>query len=331
MSVATMLLCAWWAASQGSYQDAEDAILISTGIRINDDTIRLVTNCIGKAVFEEDCRKVDSLFEKYDAGILDFSQRKGVLYIEADGAALNTRHKNNDGSSWRENKLGIVFSSDNIRCWRGKGGERRHEILKREYVSYVGSVDIFKRHLFACAYRNGYGSYEKTVIISDGAAWIAHMSEELFPDALRILDLFHLKENVYSYAKCRFNQNESKYKPWAEEICDALEDGKWEEVLKSLSPEETYPNCVNLYHYIYENRNSINYPDYKANGYFVGSGAIESANKIVLQERLKRSGMRWEPQFAQYLLTLKSKQESGLWERDVSSFIRSNCNLLTKK
>lgn len=318
MSVDLMLRCAYWAQNQGSYQEAEEALYEASHLSVNDDTIRLVTNHIGKLIFEEDCKKVEDLFQKYDTGRLEYGKaRKGVLYIETDGAALNTRHKDEDGSTWRENKLGVVFSSDNIHFWKDKDGKKQHRILKREYVSYVGNADIFKRHLYACAYRNGYGSYKETVILSDGASWIAGMAEELFPDAQRILDLFHLKENVYTYAKCKFNLNEEKYRLWAEEVCEKLELGKWEEVLANLSPEEKYPNCVNLYHYIQENRNCINYPEYEAKGYFIGSGAIESGHKIVLQKRLKQAGMRWEPETAQYLLTLKSKRESGLWEKDV--------------
>lgn len=323
MSIDLMLRCAYWAQNQGSYQDAEEALREASGLSINDDTIRLVTNCIGKLVFEEECRTAEALFQNYDAGHLGYSAPKdGVMYIEVDGAALNTRHKDDNGSTWRENKLGVVFTTDNIHFWKNKTGERQHQIQKREYVSYIGGIAIFRKHLFACAYRNGYGSYKETVILSDGASWIANMAEELFSDAQRILDLFHLKENVYSYAKCRFHLNEDKYKPWADDICQKLEDGKWAEVLSLLSPEEKYTNCVNLHHYITENKESINYPEYKAKGYFIGSGAIESGNKIVLQERLKRAGMRWEPETAQYLLTLKAKRESGLWEKEVVRFIR---------
>lgn len=317
-----MLRCAYWAQNQSSYQDAEDALYEASHILVNDDTIRLVTNFIGREVFREDCARVDAVFEQYDAGKLEFpASRKGVLYIEADGAALNTRHKDADGSTWRENKLGIVFSTDNIYSWTNKKGERVRQIRSRDYVSYIGEAQEFKRHLFATAVRNGYGSYKETVLISDGASWIAHMADELFPDAQRILDLFHLKENVYDYAKAKFQMNESKYIPWAKKTCDELEEGHWEKVLAQLNPDEKYGNCVNLYHYINENRNAINYPEYKAKGYFVGSGAVESSNKTVLQKRMKQAGMRWEPETAQYLLTLRSKQESGRWQSDVVDFI----------
>jgi hypothetical protein len=67
------------------------------------------------------------------------------------------------------------------------------------------------------------------------------------------------------------------------------------------------------------NRSKVDYPEYKKSGFFVGSGAIESANKTILQRRLKQSGMRWSVKGAQFVLTLRAKFESALWEKDVRS------------
>jgi len=54
----------------------------------------------------------------------------------------------------------------------------------------------------------------------------------------------------------------------------------------------------------------------------VNKGAVESRNKIVLQDRLKQAGMRWEPETAQYVLSLKVKSKSELWEKEVVKLIR---------
>jgi hypothetical protein len=123
---------------------------------------------------------------------------------------------------------------------------------------------------------------------------------------------------VYTYAKHIFNQNEQKYVPWAESVIDKIEKGKAREVLELLPLEESLPSGVcNLRTYISNNLGNINYPEYKQKGYFVGSGAIESANKVVVQRRLKQAGMRWSVSGAQSLLTLRAKVESHLWDRDV--------------
>jgi hypothetical protein len=321
MTVATMLKAAYWAQNQCSYQMAEEIIADILKIYINDDTIRAITNYVGGIVFHNDCKKADEAYALLLSGKLPYPQEKpGTLYIETDGAALNTRHKNEDNSTWRENKLGVVFSSDNIRRWTDKHGDKQHRIQKREYVSYLGSCNEFKKHLLSCAIKNGYGSYKKTVIISDGATWIRNIREEIFPDALQILDYYHLCENVHAFSKHLHNMDEEKYKPWADDICKTLKKSQWKKVLKEILPyKDKKPGAcpINLYGYIENNQNSIDYASYIKSGYFIGSGAVESGNKIILQRRLKQAGMRWNTKSAQALLTLVSKEESGLWALDV--------------
>lgn len=313
-----MLDIAYWAVKMDSYQETEDFYLRSHNIQISDDRIREVVNYTGKIVFDEDCLLAQNCRGRYDAcGIGASYKKKGILYLQTDGAALNTRIRDENNSTWRENKLGLAFSSDNIRYWKNGKGEPQHRILKREYATLIGAAQDFKYHFLALALRNGYGSYDKTVILSDGAAWIRNMKEELFPDAQQILDLFHLKENTYGFAKEIFKNEESRYAPWAKAVCEQLEDGKWQEVLKKLEPYKDRPakqGSVNLYTYISHNKDNIDYPAYKEAGLFVGSGAIESGNKTVLQNRLKLPGMRWNVRTAQYVLSLKAKLESGLWD-----------------
>jgi hypothetical protein len=320
MTPEVMINVAIWAQSQCSYQEAEDAMFRAHQLRISDDTIREVTNYIGNIVFREDCRKADEDFDKLNSGKLRFpnQKKKGILYVETDGAALNTRSKDENGSSWRENKLGIVFSSDNIYTWTNKKGEKQRQINKREYISYIGSVTEFKKHLFSCALKNGYGKYAKTILISDGATWIRNMREELFPDAQQILDYYHLCENVNTYAKQLFGTETSQYSTWANEICALLKDSKWNEVLEELKHRKKPPSCpIDLVGYINNNISNIDYARYIDEGYFIGSGAIESGNKSVLHQRLKQAGMRWNTQTAQYLLTLRTKYKSGLWTQEV--------------
>ena len=327
-----MLKIAFWAQNQLSYQRAEEAIYEIMKIKVNDDTVRAVTDFVGKIVFERDCRNADESISMLNNGSLSFPKdRDGVLYIQTDGAALNTRSQDKNGSTWRENKLGEVFSSKNIRYWNDHKGKLQHQILEKEYISYIGSASEFKKHLFALALRNGYGHYKETVILSDGAAWIRNMAEELFPDAQHILDYFHLCENVNTFAKHLFKMDESRYKPWAKDICGRLKNGDFRYVLNELETFDRVPNNspINLFGYITNNINNIDYASYEKKGYFIGSGAIESGNKLILQDRLKRAGMRWNPETAQSILTLKSKAESKIWLNDVEIPFLSHCFYLS--
>ena len=277
---------AFWGQNQSSYKSASEVIMKVYIVEISSDMVRTITDCVGKIVFNEDVKEATRVYE----GMSDIrypKNKKGVLYIQTDGASVNTRTKNAEGSTWRENKLGMSFSSDNIRKWTSKKGEPASKILKKEYTSYVGSASEFKKHLFSCALRNGYGEYEETVILGDGATWIKKIGEELFPDAIQILDLFHLSENTYSYAKAIFKNDESKYKPWVDDIINKLKNGEKHDVLKILKKlkKRKIPNgTVNLYIYLLNNFDKIDYKLYAEKGYYVGSGAIESGNKVVLQQ-----------------------------------------------
>jgi hypothetical protein len=266
---------------------------------------------------------------------IDFPKNlDGVLYIQTDGAALNTRLQDEAGSTWRENKLGEVFSSSGIHYWIGKNGKRQHRIIKKEYVSYIGSVTEFRKHLLACALRGGYGRFKETVAISDGATWIRNVVEEIFPDAQQILEYYHLCENVHTYAKHIFNMDEARYIPWAKEVCDKLRNSEYRQVIKEIENYQKVSSggySVNLLGYITNNIKNIDYKEYEKKGYFIGSGAIESGNKIILQDRLKRAGMRWNITTAQSILSLKSKVESDLWVSDVEGPFLRHCFDLTNR
>jgi hypothetical protein len=86
-------------------------------------------------------------------------------------------------------------------------------------------------------------------------------------------------------------------------------------------------NSNSLLTYIDNHSHMIDYAKYIKLGFFIGSEAIESGNKIVLQERLKRTGQRWNVETAQNLLTLRAKKVSNLWVKDVVKFIHNiyNC------
>jgi hypothetical protein len=318
MTARMMLEAAFWAQNQGSYERAQQ-ILKRHNIEVNDDIIRNIVNHIGSYIFQIDCQIAEKNYEKLLKSQINFNYNiNGVLYIETDGAALNTTIKSDDDTTWRENKLGIVFTSDNIRYWTDKHGNRQHEIKKREYTSFLGSVDYFKILLFSSALRNGYGKYKETVILSDGATWIRNMVKELYPDSQQILDFFHLCENIHNYSKLYFKKNNNLAKKWAEKICQLFKESKIEEAISIIYKLQTKYNIKpNLHKYISNNLDNIDYAKYIKKGFFIGSGAIESANKLVMQSRMKRPGQRWHPTSAQNMLTLRAKQESGLWQEEV--------------
>ena len=318
-----MLDIARRAVNASSYEELQQTYALDWHIEISDDQIRRVTNYIGQMVYENDCVRRDIAIQHLQwlntTPIRSNPVNNHVLYIEMDGAMFNTRKQENN-STWKENKLGLVFSSKDLKTYRTKKGEEIRRIGKREYVSYAGPADTFQEFLYSAAFRNGLEEHGKIVIISDGARWIKNFKDIYCKglDVVHILDYSHMKENVYKFANAHIRGKNAKG-IWAEKLCDLIKNGKTQEAIAMASKykDRKQPGIPNIYTYLENNKDCINYPEYVAAGYFIGSGAIESGHKSTMQERMKLPGMRWDLTSAQYVLSAKMKYDSGRWESEV--------------
>ena len=335
-TVDVALRIARYGATSTSYKEAAKRLDEAFGYKLSDNQVREITDYIGDIILADDVQwKIDRL-GSYDYKSTRIAKRGRrpkdgfVLYCEVDGAMFNTRKSKEEAevlqkagkSNWMENKLGIVFRSDELRD-TGEKDEDGHPIMRlgrREYIGTTQGVDEFRERLVSLMLKNGLMDASDVVLLSDGAPWIRRTKEQYFPNATQILDLFHLKENAMKFAQFLFGNDESKYYPWWKAACKLLEEGRWRDLLKQpevagyKSEKDTPRGVPNLYQYIWNNRDIIDYPTYKAKGYFIGSGAIESGHKTVLQERIKLAGMRWYQENAEKLLALRAKLRSGLWE-----------------
>lgn len=305
------------------FKNAEEVLLKLRGIEISASQIKILSEEVGEELFEIQMEEANNSYASPEItapAVLEKDKSNTILYILADGSAVNTRVQDEGGSTWKEMKLGLTFLDKDII-------KRKNDsaiITKKEYVTYLGSVNEFKKALFDSAARAGYGKVKKVVVIGDGAHWIWNMCKELFPDAECILDFFHMTENVYDYAKELFSNNEKKYTKWAETVIYYIKTEQFKKALKKITGSplvvDKASKAVNLEGYIKNNMDKMNYLEYKRKGYYVGSGMVESGNKIVVQKRMKQAGMRWGIDGAQYMAVLRAKHESKKWN-DVEKVI----------
>ena len=312
VSIKAMIEIAFWGQNQPSFKRAKEIVKRVYNIDISYVTVMNITKFIGKIVYDYNYNNALKVWNNRANINITCITKKGTLYIQVDGAAVNTRVEDENGSTWKENKLGIVFSEYDLYKRKDKANQIKH----KEYVAYVGSVETFRILLFAKAVELEYWKYENIVFISDGATWLRNMISELFPEAIQILDKFHLIENIYDYGKFIFNEDMKKVERFKNKIigyCYSREYKLIEKELKKYKDIKVPSTVCNLPVYINNNKDKIDYSTYEHNGWFVGSGAIESSNKIIVQQRLKQAGMRWSVEGANYLIALRCYQESGHW------------------
>jgi hypothetical protein len=331
-----MLKIAKCAVEQKSFQQASNVLLEYNKIKIDPVTIMKVTNHIGEIVYNKEFSIANLVYSNLTNGHLKLPDKtnNNTLYIQIDGAMVNIRRKNNEnilkeekGSSWHENKLALLYTSDDVvlrsREQINNEYKDKHRIENKIYASYIGDVLEFRKLVLYTALEHGYGSYKYTVLLSDGAAWIRNLKEYLFPDAQQILDFYHLSEKVWNFSKIFYNKNEKKYAPFAHSICKMLEESKISDVQKIIKKMEVQAankneiKDINLYNYISNNVDNIDYKNYLKKGFIIGSGAIESANKSVMQFRLKQPGMRWTLESARRMVMLRAIYKSNQWYEKV--------------
>ncbi len=313
VSIRAMIEIAFWGQNQPSFKRAKEIIKRVHNIDISYVTVMNITKFIGKVVYDYNYDKALNIWNNRANIDINCTNKKGTLYIQADGAAVNTRIEDENGSTWRENKLGILFSEKDLYKRKNKA----NQIIHKEYVAFVGNVETFRILIFAKAVELEYWKYENIVFISDGATWLRNMISELFPEAIQILDKFHLIENIYDYGKFIFQNDMKKVERFKDKIigyCYSREYKLIEKELKKYKDIEIPPTVCNLPVYLRNNKDKIDYSTYERNGWPLGSGAIESSNKTVVQQRLKQAGIRWSVDGANYLITLRCYQESGHWD-----------------
>ena len=68
--------------------------------------------------------------------------------------------------------------------------------------------------------------------------------------------------------------------------------------------------------YFGNNLHRMEYPEYQAEGWQIGSGVVESACKTVVGQRLKGAGMRWGEAGAHALCHVRAlyRSEKGQWD-----------------
>ena len=308
------------AVMASSYNRAAKTIRERYGFTISSDTVRLVTNHVGQMVFDDDTARAELALQQHNA---KFDRRtihkseNDILYLEMDGAHVNTRVKV-DGSSWTECKIAIAFLSEDLHEWVSKEGELKRSITKKRLIGYVGNCHVFKKYVLCMMERYDYKRRNTIVVISDGADWIHKIILELFPNAIHILDLCHVKEHIGDYGKGIIEDKDEASK-WIDECISLVVSADLEGVENMLAPYKNKAvNGTNLLNYITGHWECMNYPLYKEKGYFLGSGASESANKYTMQNRMKLQGMRWTRTSAQLMLSLKAKLESDSWDEVVS-------------
>ncbi len=194
-------------------------------------------------------------------------------------------------------------------------------IIASQYMAYLGDKNPFAGVWTNCWMLTEVPNLkDRLVLINDGAVWIHNWCKDMYPDAVHVLDYYHACEHLHEFVGLAFKDTEAG-KNWAQEQKDKLLESKTAEVIGAITAikcptKQAKENQTNLLNYYKDNFLRMDYSRYRKIGCgIIGSGAIESAHKAIIQKRLKQSGQRWSCKGAQNVLNLRVINGSGRWNK----------------
>lgn len=272
------------------------------GITVSKDLLEKLTGMVGQFWLERDDELTRLSFR--DKIIPLAGMECDCCCVLADGTMIHT-----DGE-WHEVRVGTISS------WLGG-------IARKSSIARFAEVEDFGAELWSKACQYGYRSAEVKAFISDGSHWIRGIAEMHFPDAVHILDWYHLAEHISQCAEEVFGEGTQESKQWAGCLRQIMKEGKVGQALQEAEklPGRS-PNKRQAKHelitYLVNNRDRVNYPYYRSLGLPIGSGEVEADCKVLVQARCKQSGMRWTKDGAEQVLRVRCGLRDGsfdqLWE-----------------
>jgi hypothetical protein len=161
----------------------------------------------------------------------------------------------------------------------------------------------------------------KTLIcLMDGQSSLWERQAIHLPDAIPILDIFHVSEKLWDAAYCFHKQNSAEADEFVEHYFRLLLNGKVAVVIRSLRGKLRGLNATNrrklegVIRYYGNNQNLMKYDEYLKKGYPIASGVIEGGCRHLVKDRMECTGMRWHVDGAQAMLNTRSAYINGEWD-----------------
>jgi hypothetical protein len=287
-------------------------------VSLSEPTARRKTEEAGAAYVEVQTAQVEAIAQEEGAG----PDGPSVQQMSVDGAMVPLLHH-----AWGEVKtmvLGVIGPPVHEK------GEWHVHATQLSYFSRMTDHETFSRLATVETHRRGTARAGTVVAVNDGAPWEQEVVDDHRPDAVRILDWGHGAEHVSEVGRAVFGSDPTTEERWRTEQLRALKGddppplvADLERVRDTLATENsdgapTEAQRVvdaNLL-YFCKREEQIHYASFAQKGYPIGSGAVESGNKLVVEARLKGAGMHWAPQHVDPMVALRTVACSDRWEHE---------------
>lgn len=213
----------------------------------------------------------------------------------------------------REVKIGCFFTQTGLDPVTSEPVQDPDSV---SYISTFDAADSFSRQAKAEYLRRGFDQIRQPIVLGDGAKWIWNIAQTRFPHATQIVDYYHAREHLAALTKL-LNGLLPDPHPWEQHLIDALDLGHTNTIADTVTALDLTNQAPGLVQdaarevgYFTGNHHRMQYTDFKANGYYIGSGPVEAACNTIVKQRAKRAGMHWTTTGLDPVLALRTLHQS---------------------
>jgi hypothetical protein len=307
------------------YRQAAVVLEELAGLALGADTLRRTCTEVGTALQAAQERAAATV-ERTRAPAEPVQPAPEQLVVETDGVMVRF------DSGWHEAKVGLVAGCRPAQPGAtGPLAAASHRLLEPSYIAARASPERFGPRLLAEAARRGalevvawegglgapnLARLRAVLVLGDGAVWIWHLAGEHFGERIEIVDFFHAAEHLAALGRALWGDGDPHAATWARRARHLLLERGAQVLLPHLArARASNPAAREALRrergYFTSNAARMDYPAFRARGLPIGSGAVESEAKTVVQGRMKRSGMRWGDRGGEAILGLSAYLLSG--------------------
>jgi hypothetical protein len=280
------------------------------GVHVGRETVRRRTEAAGAALVAAEQATVEELGRTWPA-----PPTVGDTWyqVSVDGAMVPLVH-----GEWAEVK---TLAIGELARAPAADGSWTVQARALSYFSRLADADTFSRAAWGETHRRGITLARHVCAVGDGAAWCQGFYDWHCPDAVRILDWPHAVEYLTAAAHATWGAGTEPAGTWLATTRTELATGTPAGVLARLrrlaepAPDAPAPAeaVTSALRYLDARQEQIAYAAFRAAGYPLGSGIVESANKLVVEARLKGSGMHWARANVNPMVALRAAWCSERW------------------
>jgi hypothetical protein len=310
-------------ALSDSFAEAAQQVLPEmAGLRVAETTVQRTTEGVGARIAEHRRQGRTFGFTRPWEWYRD-AQGRSCAYISLDLTGVRQQAADGSAAEGRMPYVAMVYNPVPELPADCPYQPPAKATMQARYLAGLYDLDELGLQLRKQANQVGMEQAEVWIGLTDGGNGLEEFIRRNFArHPVLILDFWHAADYLTELAKVLHPTEDEKRQALVSAWCHTMKHEGGQRIVEVLrahplprkkAVQQKHTEVVN---YLANNVHRMDYPHYLAQGWMIGSGAVESACKTVVGQRLKQAGMRWREYGTDTMCHVRAlfKSEASQWQ-----------------